>query len=297
MASRGLTFYVSCPNWEHIYVASPLKHCTAVERCKWRTHTSSSIGWTWPIIKTNSHCEANMCQRANMLLLACFPCFCTKRNPTLAPSYISWDNYLLCASSRWNINISNHSYQKPSSPLSLSQWRIFEGGLDENLHAGVNLFFLATNKIFSKLCWVCISRWPSPFIFLLFRDSSGRAMPCPCEKHKEEMKRKKQERFWENNLGSAESGATGKVKISKWERTLFPLLICKSTWGWIHSSWCVKYNILIYFVINCENGGLHFDALLFQWMPKQTEFAKQQQWENYILAKWECKTTLASSNC
>ena len=148
MASRGLTFYVSCPNWEHIYVASPLKHCTAVERCKWRTHTSSSIGWTWPIIKTNSHCEANMCQRANMLLLACFPCFCTKRNPTLAPSYISWDNYLLCASSRWNINISNHSYQKPSSPLSLSQWRIFEGGLDENLHAGVNLFFLATNKIF-----------------------------------------------------------------------------------------------------------------------------------------------------
>ena len=127
MASRGLTFYVSCPNWEHIYVASPLKHCTAVERCKWRTHTSSSIGWTWPIIKTNFHCEANMCQRANMLLLACFPCFCTKRNPTLAPSYISWDNYLLCASSRWNINISNHSYQKPSSPLSLSQleniWR------------------------------------------------------------------------------------------------------------------------------------------------------------------------------
>ena len=112
MASRGLTFYVSCPNWEHIYVASPLKHCTAVERCKWRTHTSSSIGWTWPIIKTNFHCEANMCQRANMLLLACFPCFCTKRNPTLAPSYISWDNYFLCAWSRWNINISNHSYQK-----------------------------------------------------------------------------------------------------------------------------------------------------------------------------------------
>ena len=92
------------------------------------------------------------------------------------------------------------------------------------------------------------------------------------------------------------SGATGKV-ISKWERTLFPLFICKSTWGGIHSSWCVKYNILIYFVINCENGGLHFDALLFQWMPKQTEFPKQQQWENYILAKWECKTTLASSNC